>query len=497
MNACECVHTLTPPNCDDGCEYTTDTYNEANCECDNILAIPNCDDNCEFTVDTFNEMSCECENVLNIPSCDDGCENTIDSYNESSCECENILSTPNCDDDCEYTTDSYNEINCECDNILTIPNCDDNCEFTVDTFNEMSCECENVLNVPSCDDECENTIDSFNQSSCECENILSTPNCDDDCEYTVDIYNEAICACENILTIPVCDDNDCTNGLEIWNEENCTCETTPIDCSNSSTSVVSCDDNDPSTIDDQQTILDCDNSICIPCMGTLVDCSNGQTTVMPCDDGDDCTNNDFEIVLDFDGSICVPCTGDFTLSNEQLLPMDDQYEVDFGKLLNEDVSINDESEITQDISNNLISNPNSGTIEFNEDGTFQYQPTDPLSNSDSFTYQICVVNCPDICATANVNLVITLDDIIIPNAISPNSDGLNDTWIIPGLLQRDIREMTIINRWGIVLYNTKSYENDWNGNNMKGKPLPEGTYYYYLNMGVDFGTRQGLITIIR
>jgi gliding motility-associated-like protein len=145
----------------------------------------------------------------------------------------------------------------------------------------------------------------------------------------------------------------------------------------------------------------------------------------------------------------------------------------------------------------LISAPQNGTLILNIDGTFTYEVINPLAEADVFVYEICAADCPEICATATVNLIITLDDIIIPDAISPNGDGLNDTWIIPGLLERDIRKMVIINRWGVVLFSTESYENDWNGNNKKGKPLPEGTYYYYLYMGPDFGSREGPITIIR
>jgi gliding motility-associated-like protein len=70
-----------------------------------------------------------------------------------------------------------------------------------------------------------------------------------------------------------------------------------------------CDDGDPNTVNDMETILDCDGSICVPCMGTPVDCSNGSTTVQPCDDGDPCTVNDEETILDSDGTVCVPCAG--------------------------------------------------------------------------------------------------------------------------------------------------------------------------------------------
>jgi hypothetical protein len=70
-----------------------------------------------------------------------------------------------------------------------------------------------------------------------------------------------------------------------------------------------CDDGNPFTINDMETILDCDGSICVPCMGTPVDCSNGTTSIFSCDDGDPCTINDEQTVLDSDGTICIPCAG--------------------------------------------------------------------------------------------------------------------------------------------------------------------------------------------
>ncbi len=87
------------------------------------------------------------------------------------------------------------------------------------------------------------------------------------------------------------------------------CMGTPVDCSTGTTSIVPCDDGDACTINDEQTVLDSDGTICVPCLGTPTDCSTGTTSIVACDDGDSNTTNDEQTILDCDGSICIPCQG--------------------------------------------------------------------------------------------------------------------------------------------------------------------------------------------
>ncbi|KAA9340158.1 T9SS type B sorting domain-containing protein [Adhaeribacter soli] len=69
---------------------------------------------------------------------------------------------------------------------------------------------------------------------------------------------------------------------------------------------------------------------------------------------------------------------------------------------------------------------------------------------------------------------ITLD---VPNAFSPNNDGINDVWEIPELDNYPDNEVTVINRWGNEVFRTKNYQQNWNG-----KDLAAGTYYYILRV---------------
>ena len=77
------------------------------------------------------------------------------------------------------------------------------------------------------------------------------------------------------------------------------------------------------------------------------------------------------------------------------------------------------------------------------------------------------------------------NELFIPNAFSPNGDGVNDYWEILGLQDYPSHRLEIYNRLGIKLYETTNYKNDWNGT-YNGVKVDNGTYFYqlYLTEGV-------------
>ena len=71
------------------------------------------------------------------------------------------------------------------------------------------------------------------------------------------------------------------------------------------------------------------------------------------------------------------------------------------------------------------------------------------------------------------------------NGITPNADGENDTWHIDGIQSFPDNEVTIFNRWGNRVWSGTGYNNNgliWNGDNDKGEHLPNGTYYYVIDL---------------
>ncbi len=86
--------------------------------------------------------------------------------------------------------------------------------------------------------------------------------------------------------------------------------------------------------------------------------------------------------------------------------------------------------------------------------------------------------------------------LFIPNVITPNNDGKNDTWRIDNLYLFPRSSVQIINRWGDEVFSSTDYQNDWDGN-FGNAPLPAGTYYYILDIGNNWGLLKGDITILR
>lgn len=85
------------------------------------------------------------------------------------------------------------------------------------------------------------------------------------------------------------------------------------------------------------------------------------------------------------------------------------------------------------------------------------------------------------CPPADDDVLITVNDVVLPEAISPNGDGLNDVWVIGGISNLQ-NELIVFNRWGEEVYRVKNYQNDWAGTKSNGAELPNDTYFYVLKV---------------
>ncbi|ULC58061.1 gliding motility-associated C-terminal domain-containing protein [Flaviramulus sp. BrNp1-15] len=82
----------------------------------------------------------------------------------------------------------------------------------------------------------------------------------------------------------------------------------------------------------------------------------------------------------------------------------------------------------------------------------------------------------------------------IPNLISPNGDGINDTWIIPQeYVNGSNAEVTIISAQGEVVLQTNNYQNNWPENKLNFNAV-NPVYYYIIKSNNT--TKKGSITVI-
>lgn len=85
-----------------------------------------------------------------------------------------------------------------------------------------------------------------------------------------------------------------------------------------------------------------------------------------------------------------------------------------------------------------------------------------------------------ICQSSNALLTIIVHDLVIPTLITPNMDGRNDNFILRGIETLGKTELVIFNRWGGKVYMNANYNNEWNGVDSNGDPLPDDTYFFTL-----------------
>ena len=137
----------------------------------------------------------------------------------------------------------------------------------------------------------------------------------------------------------------------------------------------------------------------------------------------------------------------------------------------------------------IITAPQNGIASIVGDSLVSYLPNSYYVGSDSFTYSIC--DYFEHCDQATVLVLVNDLPFFIPEAFSPNGDGINDEFVINGLAKYKTVQITIFNRWGNTVYKSNNYGEGqgksgfWNGTASQGVrigngPVPTGTYFYVL-----------------
>jgi gliding motility-associated-like protein len=112
--------------------------------------------------------------------------------------------------------------------------------------------------------------------------------------------------------------------------------------------------------------------------------------------------------------------------------------------------------------------------------TWNGQPGNQTYPVDRFqTVNLTVTDANGCQTTKQINVTEQCADVHILNTFTPNGDGINDTWNISGLEYDQTASVTIFNRYGQQVFESKGYGTPWNRED-GGRRLPAGSYYYMI-----------------
>ena len=120
------------------------------------------------------------------------------------------------------------------------------------------------------------------------------------------------------------------------------------------------------------------------------------------------------------------------------------------------------------------------------------------------SYKVAITQTTGCVATKEHLFTVTLDDskfgfqdvVNIPNMISPNGDGINDTWQIPlEYINAKNTEVLILNSIGDTVLKTNNYLNNWPDGPLDFKNV--NPVYYYIITTMDGKVKKGSITVVK
>jgi gliding motility-associated-like protein len=85
------------------------------------------------------------------------------------------------------------------------------------------------------------------------------------------------------------------------------------------------------------------------------------------------------------------------------------------------------------------------------------------------------------CTASDEVAVSVISELYIPNAFTPNGDGINDTWQVPYLESMPDAEVRVYNRYGQEVYVAQGAARAWDGR-VGGKDQPTGAFVYMLKL---------------
>lgn len=138
---------------------------------------------------------------------------------------------------------------------------------------------------------------------------------------------------------------------------------------------------------------------------------------------------------------------------------------------------------------------------------YNWEPIAGLNNSnianpiasplETTTYTVTAIDENGCTSSDQVTVFVENDyRLYVSNVLTPDGNGVNDTWIIKNIENFGECNVYVFDRWGEEVYSQKGYKNDWNG--YRGADiLPDGTYYYLISFENSSKQYKGALTILR
>lgn len=120
---------------------------------------------------------------------------------------------------------------------------------------------------------------------------------------------------------------------------------------------------------------------------------------------------------------------------------------------------------------------------------------DPFEN---ITYTVVGTDANGCQSEASVTINVSMDYNLKPvNLFTPNGDDANERFYVGNIDSYSDCTLKVYNRWGLEVYSSNSYQNDWTGKDMNGDQLPDGTYYYIIECDGRDDRFDGAVTILK
>ncbi len=142
--------------------------------------------------------------------------------------------------------------------------------------------------------------------------------------------------------------------------------------------------------------------------------------------------------------------------------------------------------------------PENARLEY--DNTISYFPDKSTCVGDSIPYSIRDVH--GAVASSYIKIELLCPELLeAPEGFSPNNDGINDSFVIDGLDDFPGSQINVFNEQGVRVFFSSAYKNNWEGTSnvglLKGHALPEGKYYYVLEIKQNTIKQTGFIILKR